>query len=152
MLLLRVGRRRTAWESDSVDTIIKTEFTFAGQLELPLSVYRVSPDQVVQAVAEFSATIAKDPRGFDNIDLEGGGEAVATPGETSFEFTRAAHRDLAFVDEAHLREFLRDVVIPEIERRRHRATKVQIKAYVQERLAANDPEWTSLIAARGKWP
>lgn len=153
MLVLRLGRRRTAWESGAIDTIIKTEFSFGGEVELDLSVYLVDKLDVPRAVAEHSAGLGLDPpRGNRNVDLASDRPLAKTPGATGFVFTTEAHRDLRFESEAELREFLVQVILPEIERRTYVATKAEVRSYVIQRRDAGDPEWSSFLAENPRWP
>jgi hypothetical protein len=154
MLLLRVGRRKTAWELKSIDTIIKTEFSTRGEVELNTSVYLVDAKDVTRTVAEHAAGNGLDPpRGFDNVDLECGRAYHASPGTTGFGFTTEAHRELRFADEQDLRSFLETRILPEIETRRYVASKADIRDYARKRQAEGDPEWVRFLTTTSKsWP
>lgn len=152
MLALRVGRRRTAWESNNIDTIVKNEFQSRGELELEASVYLIEETQTTQAVAEHCASNALGVRGFANIDLLTNRELVESPGETRFAFTRVVHRELRFRDEADLRDYLANQILPTIEARTRVVSKAQIRAYVDERRHASDEEWVTFLTDEGSWP
>lgn len=153
-MLLRVGRRKTAWELKSVDTIIKIEFSTRGEVELSASVYLVDAKDVIRTVAEHAAGSGLDPpRGFDNVDLDCGRACYDSPGETGFRFTTEAHRELRFADEQDLRSFLETRILPEIETRRHVASKADIREYAKKRQAEGDPEWVYFLTTTSKsWP
>lgn len=156
MVVLRVGRRRTAWESataEAVDQIIKTEFSSNGELELDASVYLIEESDLIRTVAEHSAGSGCDPpRGFDNINLDDGRPLVESAGETGFQFTTAAHRELRFESEAALKDFLVTRIIPQIAERKYVATKAQVRAYVKAQKDADDPEWVAFLAKNDRWP
>ncbi|MGN6109035.1 MAG: hypothetical protein ACTHU0_28275 [Kofleriaceae bacterium] len=141
MLALRIARRRTAWESSPLDEIIKTEFSMKGELELNMSVYLIDANDLVRAVAEHSAGFDVGPRGFPNLDLNTDRALVETPGTTGFEFTTNRHRELRFEDEADLRKFLSETILPHCRERTHIATRTQVKDYARSRNAVRDPEW-----------
>jgi hypothetical protein len=154
MLLLRVGRRKTAWELKSVDTIIKTEFSTLGEVELNTSVYLIDVSDVTRTVAEHAAGSGLDPpRGFDNVDLECGRVAHDSPGTTGFRFTTEAHRELKFADENDLRSFLETEILPQMETRRYVASKADIREYAKKRQAEGDSEWVRFLETTSKsWP
>lgn len=156
MLLLRVGRRKTAWEATTIDNLLKVEFRSGegeGEIDLNPSVYMVDESQLVQTVAEHAAGIGLDPpRGLDNVNLDCDRPAASTPGDTGFEFTTAAHCELKFDSVQDLRAFLLNDILPRFAERRRVASKAQVRDYVRQRQAAGDPEWLSLIAKNKHWP
>lgn len=153
MLALRVGRRRTTWESNEIDKIIRTEFWGDnGEVDLEISVYRVEQTDVLRTVAEHCAGLGVTTRGFPNLNLEAGRLLDETPGETGFSFTVAAHRDLRFASEGELREFLSKAIIPEATQRTHKVERSQMVAYARDRAAAGDPEWVSFFERNPRWP
>src|SRR5438045_8302918 len=105
-ILLRVAKRRAAWESPiELDSLLKTEFrTREGEIDLTVSVYEIERGDVLRAIVEHSAGVGLDPpRGGVGIDAASDRSSVDTPGETGFRFTNAAHRELRFADEDDLR-------------------------------------------------
>jgi hypothetical protein len=154
-MLLRVARRRASWEAAATDleTLIKAEFRLKdGSTDLNVSVYQIESNQHVQTFAEHSAGVGLDPpRGSFGVDLQSDRACVPTPGQTGFAFTHEAHRELRFSDEADLRTFLGTVVVPALAPRSAEATKDQLRAYIRERRAADDQEWTTFVAANPKW-
>lgn len=152
--LLRVARRRVSWETvDDIDTLIKAEFrTPEGGPDLSLSVYEVNDEQLVQTFAEHSAGAGLDPpRGGLGVDLASSRRVDATPGETGFDFTVAAHRELRFENEGDLRAFLQHAVIPSLDGRRREVSRGQLREFVQARRIANDAEWMPFLEANPKW-
>lgn len=89
---------------------------------------------------------------FANIDLLTDRELVESPGETRFAFTRAVHREVRFRDEADLRDYVANLILPAIEARTQVVTKVQIRAYVDERRKGSDEEWVTFLTSEGSWP
>ncbi len=158
-LLLRVGRRRAAWESDDPSQIIQTEFrdpTGPGP-DLRASVYSVDSEPegvravVTQVYAEHAASFIDPPRTSGGIVVD----AVdlcpdrSSPGDTLFAFTSAAHRELVLRDEAELRQLVRRILDERASRTLH-LSKDEILRYVGSRLSAHDPEWESACAEGGK--
>lgn len=121
-------------------------------MELDASVYLVEEGQTTQTVAEHCASNALGVRGFANIELLTDRELVESPGETRFAFTRAVHRELHFRDEADLRYYLTNQILPTIVARTRVVTKAQINAYVDERRQVPDEEWVTFLSAEGVWP
>lgn len=108
--------------------------------------------QTTRAVAEHCASNALGVRGFANIDLLTSRELVESPGDTRFAFTRAVHRELHFRDEADLRDYLANQILPTIGARTRAVSKAQIRAYVDERRLASDEEWVTFLTTEGSWP
>lgn len=152
MLALRVGRRRTSWESGDIDTIVRAEFWSDGAVELAVSVYVVNVDDVLRTVTEHCAGLGCNTRGFPNLNLEAGRELVQTPGETNFEFTAAAHRELVFTDESDLRTFLVDTVIPDVATRTHTVQRQEMRDFARGRRDAGDLEWVAFFERKPRWP
>jgi hypothetical protein len=152
MLLLRVGRRATDWASGDLDKVINGEFLMRGLVELQASVYQIEETQLVRAVAEHGASNKLGMRGFANIDLSSDRAFVEAPGDSMFEFTRVAHRELHFADEDDLRTFLRTQILPTVDRRRHVVPRAKIKEYVTSRLTSRDAEWLAYVEAHGQYP
>jgi hypothetical protein len=152
MLALRVGRRRTAWESNNIDTIINNEFKSRGQVELEASVYLIENAETKRAVAEHCATYQLGTRGFANIDLHSDRPLVETPGDSRFAFTRTAHREIHFRDEAELRSFIAETIVPTIAARTYVVLKAEIKQYVADQKAASDQEWMTFLDENPGWP
>jgi len=141
------------WEDAQVDNILKVEFRAdGGGIDLEPSVYAIGNDDVTRTVAEHSAGSGCDPpRSLPNVALSSDRELIETAGETGFSFTTANHREMRFESENDLRAFILDVVLPDIERRAHVASKQAVRDYVRGRLAEGDPEWTSFVATHDRW-
>jgi hypothetical protein len=145
-LLLRIGRRRSF--IPTLDEFLQVEFTArSGGRDLHPSVYEIGPDEVIQAYAEHVASfLVNPPRGAKNWDVgDAGGTLVVTEGGTRFAFTRNAHRELGFPDEAALARFVQCVYEESRERGRHDVSRVELEAYVRARRAASDREWLLLL-------
>lgn len=152
VVLLRVARRRSAWER-SASEIIETEFQDGGEIDLRPSVYKVedSPAAITRVVAEHSAGAGLDPpRGALCFDTAGAtpAPAVPTPGEVPFAFARDAHHEIRLSDPAQLRTLV-EALLRETDRRRE-VTKASLHEYVAASFAAADPEWTAFAASSEK--
>jgi len=153
-LLLRVAKRRTAWESVAdLDLLLKTEFrTKDGSPDLTVSVYEIDRGDVLRAIVEHSAGVGlAPPRGGLGIDMASDRTTVTTPGETHFAFTEAAHRELRFIDETDLRLFLEQTIVPTLSGRTLIVTKQQIKDFVKWRRDENDLEWMAFLQDHPRW-
>jgi len=151
-MLVRVGRRTTAWAPSDVDTILKNEFMTAGELELQVSVYLIEGADLERTVAEHGASYELGLRGFANVDLTTDRPIVKTPGDTLFGFTQAAHREIHFGDADELRSFLVERILPEVEQRKHVVPRASLKAYVKKRREAHDEEWLAYFREHDDWP
>lgn len=146
-LLLRIAKRRKAWELP-LDELIKAEFrTENGDLDLRISVYEVEPPNVVRAFAEHTARL--DPKQGLGVDLGGAPSVIATHGETGFEFTNTAHREAHFPDETTLRMFLGGTIIPKLAGITTEISKEDLRAFLMQH--KDDPEWAAHLAASAKW-
>lgn len=85
------------------------------------------------------------------VDLAGNAQIDETPGDTGFLFTESAHRELCFDSEDALREYLSQHVLPSLSSRLREVTKPQMRAYVNERRVAKDPEWSQFLLSHQKW-
>ncbi len=103
-------------------------------------------------MAEHCASNALGVRGFANIDLLTDRELVESPAETRFAFTRAVHREVRFRDEADLRDYVANLILPAIGARTRVDTKAQIRACVNVRRQASDEEWVTFLTDEGSWP
>lgn len=154
-ILLRVTKRKAAWEpSASPEETLRTEFrTPTGEIDLRPSVYEIRAEhpQVVRAHAEHAASAGLDPpRGGTNVNLSQEIQTVIrTLGDTKFEFTREAHRELVFQDEQELLSFVREVLAA-VEHRGYSTSKQDLLAYVKERLEVSDAEWETFCGTSPK--
>src|SRR5690349_1635292 len=115
-VVLRVGKRKTSWETKEVETIVQTEFKERnGVLDLRPSVYVVDApgneaalSEVVRVVAEHTASFLSDPpKGTRNPDLNGLADMVQTPGNSKFAFANAHHHEISLQDADALRDLVR---------------------------------------------
>lgn len=154
-LLLRVSRRKTAWEPETgAEETYRVEFTDRdGTPDLSPSVYEIEDQQedIVRAYAEHYAGLGLDPpRGATNVDFGGEHDVAQTPGDSDFEFTRDAHREVRFKTEEALKKFV-ELVCSEIETRKRPTTKAEVKNYVKSRLDEDDAAWCSHCENFPKW-
>jgi hypothetical protein len=158
-VVLRLGKRKTSWESRDVDTIVATEFTERnGVIDTQPSVYALDaasrdalrPD-VVRVVAEHSASFLNDPpKGSVNLDLAGLAETNQTAGRSKFEFANSHHHEVQLDSVAGLRDLVRRA-LAEIDGRLHAVTRNELLDYAAVRLAARDPEWQTAMEGRKEW-
>lgn len=141
--LVRFAKRLSSWEpATSDDDLIQTEFwrKDRGGPDLRPSVYEIDPSAIVQAFAEHATAFEPPSRGF-GVDLGGTNHTVeVTPGDTGFEFTMAAHREMVVKHRDDLLGLVHEVR-SSLAERAHPVTKSEIVAYAQTRLAAEDEEW-----------
>lgn len=156
MILLRIVRRRTLWESCDIQEVYEAEFrTKQGAPDLNLSVFEIEdlPATVVQAHAEHCASAGLDPpsRGARNADVAGlmHDPVVTCEGMSRFAFTRNAHREVQFANADALLEMVTRLVDQRDQRRRD-VVVGEIRAYVRDRLGAADPEWIAFRASSAK--
>lgn len=158
--LLRVAKRRTSWELEtSFEDALRAEFrTKAGEWDLCLSVYEVQPSRhvIIRTHAEHAAGARMDPpRGGALINLaretqQADQSVIAVPNTSPFSFTRNAHREIHFPSTADLQSFAKYIFL-DIEQRRHRTGKDELRNYVSDRISSSDPEWVEYCAANPKW-
>jgi hypothetical protein len=160
--VIRLARRRTAWESTDVQQLVETEFlTRNGTVDLSASVYvfDVSPaaftGTLVQVRAEHVASFLNPPRERDygtNVDLQGTLPRAPAPedGATSFRFTIEAHRNAVFHDRQELEATLRAALV-DITDRIHDVTRREVIEYIRRRRELADPEWLALLTAKTAW-
>lgn len=153
-VLVRIGRRRSAWDEQDPRVIASVEFKSRERDELDLrpSVYvvddgRESPN-IVRVVTEHIASFIKPPRasGVVATDVEGLVDAavVHSRGETSFSFANNVHAELQLSDEAQLlaliaglREALPMRLLP--------VGREELLLYVRARFDAKDAEWAAVL-------
>lgn len=160
--VIRLARRRTAWESGDIQQLVETEFlTRNGAVDLSASVYvfDASPaafkGTVVQVRAEHVASFLNPPRERDygtNVDLEGTLPRAPAPedGATRFRFTIEAHRNAVFENRQELEATLH-VALVDIASRTHDVTRGEVIEYIRARRELADAEWLALLAAKGAW-
>jgi len=158
-ILLRIGRRRTSWESADVVTIVETEFRRRdGEIDLRPSVYEVADElpTIVRTHAEHCAAAGMHPPrdGCRHVNLAIDGQMVReSPGNDYFEHTNSCHRELVFESEGAMCTFLSEIV-KDASTRRRRTHGSDIRSYAKECLAQEDPEWVRFCASHpmgGHW-
>lgn len=158
-LVIRVGKRKTSWESQDVDTIVNTEFKDRdGVIDTQPSVYEVTASNdaqlrqdVVRVVAEHAASFLNDPpKGTRNLDLDGLATATPTPGESKFSFANAHHHEVQLGGLDGLRDLVRRALV-DVDRRLHSVSREELLGYAATQLAADDAEWTGALADREAW-
>jgi hypothetical protein len=158
--VIRLAKRRTAWELANVDELITVEFTSRhGGVDLRPSVYVFDAEpaerhaRVVQLRAEHAVSLMEAPNtAGPHIDLEGVAprDPVASPGATRCSYANAVHHDIPLVDRAELEAMLY-AAKPGMLARIIEVTRDEVLAYVGARQAADDPEWTALLRDKPKW-
>lgn len=146
---LRVALRRVQDDIRTVDELLRVQFADrSGGLDLRPSFYDVAQSNAVQTYAEHSASFRQSAKSGDMFEIGGlpGGDVVATPGETDFQFTQAAHRELVFQNATGLRSFAQPLMAA-LAARTVTVKKKDLKAYVQRRLATGDLEWATFCGA-----
>lgn len=143
-MIVRFTSRVTLWEKPplDLDEIVETEFKPWRSDFLTPSVYEIeSAEHVVRICTEHAASIPLDPPKGAAVDLSGR-EARAKLGESRyFEFARQNHRELAFLDEADLRNFI--ATIEGIEARLYRVSRRELKEFARQKINNGDPEWSA---------
>ena len=142
MALMRMARRRTSWEIDDHDQLIKLEFSTAEDVpDLALSVFQIASREdeahevtKVQAAAEYWASYMEPspPMSRDHVDLEhlpGIEKIQTTDSETEFLFTRQAHRELIIHDEPALGSLVK-TLRETVKQRLLPVTREAIKAHI----------------------
>ncbi|MDP1827043.1 MAG: hypothetical protein Q8L48_27465 [Archangium sp.] len=156
--VVRLGRRRSAWESPTAREIAEVEFRDRNSdgLDLRPSVYLVSADDevslralVVRVCAEHWATFISPPRpGIAGpvLDAEGASPAAVlpSPGETHFSYANAVHAELHLDDEAGLMHLVA-VLKAELATRDLAVLGSEALIYVAERLKVSDQEWAAVL-------
>ena len=154
MLLLRVGMYKSLWEEPNpISDIVEKEFCDENaQPDLRLSIYEVESTEVIRCFAEHTAAAKlKPPNGRTHVDMSGApAELHQDPLEGPFALVRTAHCELVFQDSGSLTAFLA-LVRTEFGQRGRRTTGAEVKSYVRARIAANDPEWVTFVAANPSW-
>jgi len=152
-VLVRVGRRRSAWESTDAVEIARVEFRDrrANRLDLRPSVYIVEeaeqPGGLVRVVAEHTASFVSPPKpnGTVAYDLQGaGGELTPCVGETPFWFANEAHAELVMENEAALLAAVQQVRAS-FQARLLPLRTADLFGYIRDRLVADDQEWARAL-------
>ncbi len=165
-LVVRLGRRKTAWEKTDPREIADVEFQdrSTGGLDLRPSVYVITAEPadlrplVVRVRAEHSASFMSPPRPVGTLEFNVDGATTAqlqpSAGETKFQYANSIHAELLLQS---IDELLALIATLRLERDA-RAISVSgndVLAYVDARQAANDPEWTAIVgpagAEQGEW-
>ncbi len=153
-VLIRFSKRRSSWAPERTDADVqKIEFSDKhGNPDLRPSVYEIALEDLVRAYAEHATNI--DPRrGALGLDLGGLAQSIrATPGTSTFAFTREAHREIELGDLRELLELIVDLRAA-FGDRSYPVTQDEIVAYAKDRLSKGDDEWRRAVAAakRGTW-
>ena len=159
-LVVRLGRRRAAWEKTDPREIAEVEFQdrSTGGFDLRPSVYVLTAEAadlrplVVRARAEHSASCLSPPRPSGTLEFNVDGATAAqlqpSPGETKFQFANSVHAELLLqsIDD------LLGLIATLLAERGVRAIPVrgaEVLAYVDGRLVANDSEWTAVVGPAG---
>lgn len=165
-LVVRLGKRRAAWEKTDPREIADVEFQdrSTGGLDLRPSVYVVSAEaadlhaQVVRVRAEHSASWMSPPRpvGTMEFNLEGATTAPLEQslGETKFQYANSVHAELLLRSIDDLLSLI-TTLLAERDTRAIALTGAEVLGYVEGRQVAGDPEWTVIIgpvgAEQGEW-
>lgn len=164
--VVRLCRRRTAWENTDPREIAEVEFQdrSTGSFDLRPSVYVVSGASedlralVVRVRAEHSATYLRPPpaAGTLEFDVDGATDAPLehSCGKTCFRFANAAHAELLLRSV----DALLSLVARLIDERDTRAIVLsgdEVVGHAEARQRAGDDEWVSRIGPvgveRGEW-
>lgn len=155
MIALRVAQRKTSWETSTIDELVRTEFKNrrTQEIDLAISTYEIEDSEatVVRAYAEHCASLGLNPKTLPHIDLSGR-SLEATPGETRFQFTVNAHRELRFNNVSELQTYLRDVILPQAAQRRREVRHQDVRTYARAQRDAHVQEWVEFFADNPRWP
>lgn len=155
LILLRLAHRITSVETTK-DDFYRTEFRGSkGAPDLELSVYEIDETQITQIVAESHAVAPhreRPRRTKHHFNVKGlePRAPVSTPGVDSFALLRSAHHEIHFENEAELQVFAAQL-LREMEERKRTVGGHDVKKFLAERLAAEDPEWQPFMAATPVW-
>lgn len=163
-LVLRLGRRRSAWEKTEAREIADVEFRDSHRdgLDLRPSVYVLDIDPngeksiVVRTRAEHSASFMSPPRpnaGSLEFNVEGAtaAEVVSSAGETLFRFTQDAHAEIQFSSEEDVVRLV-ETMLQQRAQRSYPVSPSEVLSYVETQLNANDPEWVEVAGTEsGAW-
>ena len=160
--VVRLGRRRSAWERPTALEIAQVEFRSreTDSLDCRPSVYVVTAEDegnlrllVVKACAEHGASFISPPKpgltGGRVIDLDGASPApvVPSPGRTVFRFTRdEVHAEIVLENDAALLAMV-EVLKKQLSQRDLEVLGSEILTYAAGRIEAADPEWTKALDA-----
>lgn len=155
--VLRLGKRRSSWESTNPAEIAAVEFRDRrrDRLDLKPSVYLLDSsdrDRVVQVRAEHSASFMSPPPAQGTLEWDAGGlhsgELRLSEGATRFTYSRTCHAELIFENEEQLVALVASLLAD----RTGRAIPVSresVLAYIDARVAASDDEWLAIVGAEG---
>ncbi|MBE2248638.1 MAG: hypothetical protein ACOZQL_20240 [Myxococcota bacterium] len=165
-LVVRLGKRRAAWEKTDPREIADVEFQdrATGGLDLRPSVYVVAAEAsepragVIRVRAEHSASWMSPPRPVGTMEFNVDGATRAhlqpSPGETKFQYANSVHAELLLGSVDDLLALIA-TLLAERDKRAIALTGAEVIGYVEGRQAAGDPEWTSVIgpvgAEQGEW-
>lgn len=138
-MLLRVAQRKSAWEEDDPSEVVNVEFQDRdGAVDLRPSVYEAQDaGEALRCCAEHAGSFLS-PTTVVALQFSGGGAVVSNSGTTFFAFANARHREVVFDDEAALTEHVA-TVLGDLDARRHRFTRGEVKAHVAANKAS--VEW-----------
>ena len=153
--IVRMAKRRTAWESASTDELIQAEFLDRhGGLDLRPSVYvfeahdvQAKHELVVRLRAEHAVSLMKSPNAAGpHVDFEG-----VTPrppefseGTTRFSLANRVHHEVVLDDQAELHAML-SAARADLANRLLPVSRDEVLDYARARLAAEDPEWVAVL-------
>lgn len=165
-LVVRLGKRRTAWEKTDPREIADVEFQdrATGGLDLRPSVYVVDAEAsalragVIRVRAEHSASWMSPPRPVGTMEFNVDGATHAqlqpSPGETKFKYANEVHAELLLGSVDDLLALI-TTILAERTTREIALSGAEVIGYVEGRQAAGDPEWTTVIgpvgAEHGDW-
>ncbi len=156
LLLLRIARRNSSWESLSASDIYDAEFRRPdGAPDLNLSIYEFSDEKamIVQVFAEhFASLLGPKPPNRTHVDLRGSyrGPVLRIRGSGHFAFTRQAHRDLEFCDMNDILDLI-DSVRASLDKSMRRTERSEVEAYIRQRIELHDEEWMALCVSDRRW-
>jgi hypothetical protein len=161
-LLLRIVRRAASLECVDVEDLIDQEFRSrkTGIADLTPSVYEIDDDKplVERCHSEHATSVLDRPptgeKVVNSLSLRCYKDMTINhePGETRFDYTKAQHRSMFFVDEDELREFLR-LIWPDKSARMRTTAYEDVIGYARRQLELKDVEWLAFLAdpSRKKW-
>lgn len=141
-LLLRVAKRKASWDDIENEESLRAEFGVeGGLLDLSLSVYEVNEkERSLQVSAEHQAGSGLNPKGQPCYDFSGAKIVQETLGETGFEFTQNAHREIKFENDGDLKAFIKQLA-KNLRSHHFPVEKKHIREYSKGRIEKEDPEW-----------
>lgn len=153
-MLVRIVKRRAAWEEDDPAAIADVEFRDSeGGDDLRPSVYEVGDrDGCLRCMAEHGASFLRPVAPKLGIDVSDPpvGSVHVDPGRTFFAFANAQHREVVLADRAELLAFVEHAM----PRERVTFTNAEVKAYVRAQRDAGHAEWEAAFKSAphgSKW-